>query len=71
LGIGSIPTVFVFERGSDANQPLALAVVGGLSSSTLLSTFLVPVMSVVLPDSSRASEHRALPASAAIGARVS
>jgi Cu/Ag efflux pump CusA len=26
------------------NQPLALAVVGGLTSSTLLSLFLVPVM---------------------------
>ncbi len=32
------------ERGSEANQPLALAVVGGLTSSTLLSLFLVPVM---------------------------
>jgi len=32
------------ERGSEANQPLALAVVGGLTSSTILSLFLVPVM---------------------------
>ena len=32
------------EHGSEANQPLALAVVGGLTSSTLLSLFLVPVM---------------------------
>ena len=32
------------ERGSEANQPLALAVVGGLTSSTVLSLFLVPVM---------------------------
>jgi multidrug efflux pump subunit AcrB len=34
------------ERGSEANQPLALAVVGGLTSSTILSLFLVPVMFV-------------------------
>jgi multidrug efflux pump subunit AcrB len=42
--IGLIPTAFGLERGSEANQPLALAVVGGLTSSTLLSLFLVPVM---------------------------
>ena len=42
--IGLIPTALGLERGSEANQPLALAVVGGLTSSTLLSLFLVPVM---------------------------
>jgi multidrug efflux pump subunit AcrB len=42
--IGLIPTAMGLERGSEANQPLALAVVGGLTSSTLLSLFLVPVM---------------------------
>jgi multidrug efflux pump subunit AcrB len=42
--IGLIPTAMALERGSEANQPLALAVVGGLSSSTLISLFLVPVM---------------------------
>jgi multidrug efflux pump subunit AcrB len=42
--IGLIPTAMGMERGSEANQPLALAVVGGLTSSTLLSLFLVPVM---------------------------
>jgi multidrug efflux pump subunit AcrB len=42
--IGLIPTALALERGSEANQPLALAVVGGLTSSTLLSLFLVPAM---------------------------
>jgi multidrug efflux pump subunit AcrB len=42
--IGLIPTAMGLERGSEANQALALAVVGGLTSSTLLSLFLVPVM---------------------------
>ncbi|HLK36288.1 MAG TPA: efflux RND transporter permease subunit, partial [Polyangiaceae bacterium] len=42
--IGLVPTAMGLERGSEANQPLALAVVGGLTSSTLLSLFLVPVM---------------------------
>ena len=42
--IGLIPTAMALERGTEANQPLALAVVGGLTSSTILSLFLVPVM---------------------------
>jgi multidrug efflux pump subunit AcrB len=45
--IGLIPTAMGLERGSEANQPLALAVVGGLTSSTLLSLFLVPVMFLI------------------------
>jgi multidrug efflux pump subunit AcrB len=40
--IGLIPTAAAFEKGTEANQPLALAVVGGLTSSTVLSLFLVP-----------------------------
>ncbi len=42
--IGLIPTAMALEHGSEANQPLALAVVGGLTSSTILSLFLCPVM---------------------------
>jgi multidrug efflux pump subunit AcrB len=42
--IGLIPTALGLEHGSEANQPLALSVVGGLTSSTILSLFLVPVM---------------------------
>jgi multidrug efflux pump subunit AcrB len=42
--IGLIPTALGLDRGSEANQPLALAVVGGLTSSTILSLFLVPVV---------------------------
>ncbi len=40
--IGLLPTALGLEAGSEANRPLALAVVGGLTSSTLLSLFLVP-----------------------------
>ncbi len=46
--IGLIPTAFGLERGAEANQPLALTVVGGLSSSTFLSLFLVPTIYVLL-----------------------
>jgi multidrug efflux pump subunit AcrB len=46
--IGLIPTAMGLEHGSEANQPLALAVVGGLTSSTILSLFLVPVMFLLI-----------------------
>jgi multidrug efflux pump subunit AcrB len=45
--IGLVPTAVGLEHGSEANQPLALSVVGGLTSSTLLSLFLVPVMFLI------------------------
>ncbi len=46
--IGLVPTAVALEKGTEANQPLALAVVGGLTSSTLLSLFLVPIMFLML-----------------------
>ena len=57
--IGLIPTAMALEHGSEANQPLALAVVGGLTSSTLLSLFLVPVMFTVFAvvDRDTGQEH--------------
>jgi multidrug efflux pump subunit AcrB len=45
--IGLIPTALGLEAGTESNRPLALAVVGGLTSSTLLSLFLIPVMFVL------------------------
>jgi multidrug efflux pump subunit AcrB len=46
--IGLVPTALGLEQGTEANQALALAVVGGLTSSTLLSLFLVPSMFLFL-----------------------
>jgi multidrug efflux pump subunit AcrB len=46
--IGLLPTAFGLEAGTEANQALALAVVGGLTSSTFLSLFLVPSMFTLL-----------------------
>jgi Cu/Ag efflux pump CusA len=45
------------EHGSEANQPLALAVVGGLTSSTILSLFLVPVMYLFFAKEHGSSEN--------------
>jgi multidrug efflux pump subunit AcrB len=46
--IGLVPTALGLEAGTESNQPLALVVVGGLTSSTILSLFLVPSMFVLL-----------------------
>jgi multidrug efflux pump subunit AcrB len=53
--IGLVPTALALEHGSESNQPLALAVVGGLTSSTFLSLFLVPVMFVLFARAPTAS----------------
>jgi multidrug efflux pump subunit AcrB len=46
--IGLVPTALGLEAGTEANRPLALAVVGGLVSSTLLSLFLIPIMFLLI-----------------------
>jgi multidrug efflux pump subunit AcrB len=46
--IGLLPTALGIGEAAASNRPLALAVVGGLTSSTLMSLFLVPVMFVWL-----------------------
>jgi multidrug efflux pump subunit AcrB len=46
--IGLIPTALGLEASTASNRPLALAVVGGLTSSTLISLFLIPVIFMLL-----------------------
>jgi multidrug efflux pump subunit AcrB len=60
--IGLIPTALALESGSEANQPLALAVVGGLTSSTFLSLFLVPVMFLFFAAQPAPASDHAVPA---------
>lgn len=54
--IGLLPTALGLDAEAAANQPLALAVVGGLVSSTALSLFLVPVAFTVLAKRSAPDE---------------
>jgi multidrug efflux pump subunit AcrB len=56
--IGLLPTALGLDRGSAANQPLALAVVGGLTSSTVLSLFLVPVMFLLIAKRTSVGEEQ-------------
>ncbi|HEX7479129.1 MAG TPA: efflux RND transporter permease subunit [Polyangiales bacterium] len=65
--IGLLPTALALEKGTEANQPLALAVVGGLLSSTILSLFLVPVMFTLLARRAPATELPATPSEPALG----
>jgi multidrug efflux pump subunit AcrB len=60
--VGLVPTALGLEAGTEANRPLALAVVGGLTSSTALSLFLVPSMFVFLAKREREEEPSPLPA---------
>jgi multidrug efflux pump subunit AcrB len=46
--IGLLPVALGLEHGAEANRPLALAVVGGLTSSTTLALFLVPSLFVMI-----------------------
>jgi HAE1 family hydrophobic/amphiphilic exporter-1 len=44
MAAGMLPTAFAVEKGSEFRQPMAVAVIGGLITSTLLSLLLVPVV---------------------------
>src|SRR6185437_5460259 len=46
--LGLLPMAIGLERGSEANVPLARAVVGGLLSSTCLTLFVVPILYTLL-----------------------
>jgi len=59
--IGLLPTALGLEAGTESNQPLALAVVGGLTSSTILSLFLVPAMFLLIAKRGVATEESRRP----------
>ncbi|MBV9510144.1 MAG: efflux RND transporter permease subunit, partial [Caulobacteraceae bacterium] len=47
---GMAPTALAIGKGSEFRQPMAVAVIGGLISSTLLSLVLVPVVYEMIDD---------------------
>lgn len=44
MAAGMLPTAFALESGAEFRQPMAVAVIGGLITSTVLSLVLVPVV---------------------------
>jgi len=47
---GMMPSALAFSSGSEMRQPMAIAIIGGLVSSTLLTLLVVPVMYTILDD---------------------
>jgi HAE1 family hydrophobic/amphiphilic exporter-1 len=45
---GMLPTALGVGEGAEFRQPMAIAVIGGLITSTLLSLVLVPVMHLLV-----------------------
>jgi hydrophobic/amphiphilic exporter-1 (mainly G- bacteria), HAE1 family len=50
---GMLPTAFAIGKGSEFRQPMAIAVIGGLITSTALSLLMVPVIYEILDDIER------------------
>jgi HAE1 family hydrophobic/amphiphilic exporter-1 len=50
---GMLPTALALGKGSEFRQPMAVAVIGGLISSTLLSLGMVPVVYEMVDDFER------------------
>jgi HAE1 family hydrophobic/amphiphilic exporter-1 len=48
--LGMLPLALALGRGSETQAPLATAVIGGLSTSTLLTLFVVPVVYTLFDD---------------------
>jgi HAE1 family hydrophobic/amphiphilic exporter-1 len=57
MAAGMLPTALSLGKGSEFRQPMAIAVIGGLITSTVLSLLLVPVVYEIVDD----FEHWLLP----------
>ena len=66
--LGLTPMALGWGAGADLRAPLAIAVIGGLLSATLLTLIVVPVIySLLVSPGERVSARGAVPASAAYG----
>ena len=50
MAAGMLPTALGLGEGAEFRQPMAVAVIGGLITSTVLSLVLVPVVYEVVDD---------------------
>ena len=48
--VGLLPMAFAFGVGTEANQPLAIAVIGGLLVSTFFTLVLIPTLYVIFEE---------------------
>lgn len=47
---GMLPSALALGTGSEMRQPMAIAIIGGLISSTLLTLLVIPVVYSILDD---------------------
>jgi HAE1 family hydrophobic/amphiphilic exporter-1 len=50
MAAGMLPTALAIGKGSEFRQPMAVAVIGGLMTSTVLSLVMVPVVYEMIDD---------------------
>jgi HAE1 family hydrophobic/amphiphilic exporter-1 len=50
MGAGMLPAALALGKGSEFRQPMAIAVIGGLISATLMSLVIVPVVYSLIGD---------------------
>jgi HAE1 family hydrophobic/amphiphilic exporter-1 len=50
MAAGMLPTAMALGKGSEFRQPMAVTVIGGLITSTLLSLVMVPVVYEMIDD---------------------
>ncbi len=48
--VGAVPVALGISEGAEFRQPMAIAIIGGLATSTLLTLFVVPVAYLILDD---------------------
>ena len=53
MAAGMLPTALALGKGSEFRQPMAIAVIGGLITSTVLSLVMVPVVYEIVDDIER------------------
>jgi hydrophobic/amphiphilic exporter-1 (mainly G- bacteria), HAE1 family len=57
MGAGMLPIALKIGADADFRAPMAIAVIGGLITSTLLSLFYIPVVFTYVDDAKRALER--------------
>jgi multidrug efflux pump subunit AcrB len=62
--LGMVPMALGIGEGSETNVPLARAVIGGLSVSTFLTLFLIPILYVMFERKGHGHEQEEVPAQA-------
>ena len=67
---GMLPLALALDPGSQAERPLGIVVIGGLSSSLVLTLLLIPIMYLrFAPDDQKSEEPVRVPTDSTVGAR--